>query len=269
MKYKQKANISLIVTTYNRVDALELVLLSIINQKILPKEVIIADDGSDKNTSELIKKYQKIFPVNLIHSWIEDKGFRVAKSRNVAISKATSDYIVIIDGDIVLHKNFIKTYSKNLKQGEFIVGSRVLLNKNFTQKIIEQKTISISPFSRGIHKNRLNCLYIPFLHKIIKGKTKCLKGVKSCNMGFWRDDIFRVNGFDERYEGWGREDSDLVARFFNLNLKRKNFKWASICYHLSHGYENRENLDKNSALLEEVKKSKIIKAKIGLDKYSF
>lgn len=262
------ADISLVITTYNRPDALELVLLSVMSQEILPKEVIVADDGSGYQTFELIKRYQDIFPVPLIHSWIDDKGFRAAKCRNVAIAKSKSDYIVVLDGDMVLHKKFIKIYAKNLVRGEFIVGSRVMLNKSFTEQVLRQKRLKISAFSKGILKNRINTLYIPFLNKIVKGRTKSLRGVKSCNMGFWRDDIVMVNGFDERYVGWGREDSDLVARFFNAGLKRRNFKCAAICYHLQHGREDRNRLTKNTALLKEVEQSLVVKAECGINKYA-
>lgn len=79
--------VSLIVTTYNRPLFLELVLKSILRQKVMPAEVIIADDGSTIETEELINRYVKLFPVPLIHSWIPDKGFRLAKSRNMAIAR--------------------------------------------------------------------------------------------------------------------------------------------------------------------------------------
>ena len=74
--------VSVIITTYNRPDALLLVLQSIESQIKLPEEVIIADDGSDDNTEKLITNYQESSSLNIIHSWQEDKGFRLAKSRN-------------------------------------------------------------------------------------------------------------------------------------------------------------------------------------------
>lgn len=61
--------ISLVVTTYNWPAALELVLISIRRSDVFPTEVIIADDGSKKETAELIKRYQTDFPVPLYHCW--------------------------------------------------------------------------------------------------------------------------------------------------------------------------------------------------------
>ena len=84
--------VSLIITTYNRVDALSLVLHSVQNQTVLPKEVIIADDGSTKETQKMIRDFQVALHLNLTHSWQKDKGFRAAKSRNKAIAKSKDDY---------------------------------------------------------------------------------------------------------------------------------------------------------------------------------
>ena len=102
--------VSLIITTYNRPDALMLVLQSIANQTKLPEEVIIADDGSDDKTKKLITNYQESSSLNIIHSWQEDKGFRLAKSRNKAIAISNFEYIILIDGDVILHPKFIQDH---------------------------------------------------------------------------------------------------------------------------------------------------------------
>ena len=95
--------VSLIITTYNWEKALNQVIQSALNQTVLPGEVIIADDGSKPPTKELIQKFQKNSPIPIIHSWQEDDGFRAAMSRNKAIAKASYEYLIIIDGDIILH----------------------------------------------------------------------------------------------------------------------------------------------------------------------
>ena len=118
--------VSLVITTYNRPDALLLVLKSVEAQSRLPSSVIIADDGSDKNTKKLIKNFQLTTCLKIIHSWQKDKGFRAAKSRNKAIAESKADYIILVDGDMVLHHNFINDHEKNCK-------------------CIECKTIPLSP----------------------------------------------------------------------------------------------------------------------------
>ena len=131
--------ISLIVTTYNRPDALLLVLKSIQNQRVKPFEVIIADDGSDNTTKVLIEKFVLNTNLTIIHSHQKDLGFRVSESRNKAISIANGEYIVLIDGDMVLHPEFINDHSINAEEGCYIQGSRVLLNQEKTQNVLEKK----------------------------------------------------------------------------------------------------------------------------------
>ena len=82
--------ITLIITTYNWPESLLLVIQSIRNQTIWPNEIIVADDGSRNETKELINNINKEFEMNIIHSWQQDNGFRVARSRNNAIFKSAS-----------------------------------------------------------------------------------------------------------------------------------------------------------------------------------
>ena len=112
--------LSLIITTYNRPESLELVLISVMNQTIVPEEVLIADDGSTSETKELISRFQQDSKLNIIYSWQEDKGFRAAKSRNKAIAKSNTDYIVLIDGDMILHPRFIENHVNDAKSGYFV-----------------------------------------------------------------------------------------------------------------------------------------------------
>ena len=116
--------ISLIITTYNRPDALLLVLMSVECQSLVPDEVIIADDGSDEQTKDLISEFNSQSNLEIIHSFQEDLGFRAAEARNKAISISKSDYIILVDGDMVLHPEFVADHLKNAKFGFFIQGSR-------------------------------------------------------------------------------------------------------------------------------------------------
>ena len=124
---------SLIISTYNRSDALELCVKSVLRQSLLPDEIIIADDGSKAASSE----------VTIIHVWHEDLGFRLASIRNKAIAKASKEYIIQIDGDIVLHKDFVKDHVHFAKKGSFVTGSRVLIREGLTQKMLAERNCTI------------------------------------------------------------------------------------------------------------------------------
>ena len=258
--------VSLIITTYNWPKALNLTLKSAISQTRLPDEIIIADDGSTKETKECIEKFAKTSPIPIIHSWQEDRGFRAAMSRNRAIAKARGDYIILIDGDLILHKNFIYDHIKFAKRGFFLQGGRVLLQKDLTKQIINGKQAKLSLFTKGI-KNRKNCIYLPLLSKFLSFSTTSIRGIKSCNFSLFKEDILKVNGFDNRFVGWGREDSEFVVRLVNSGIKRKNLKFAAIAYHLYHPENERASLPKNEQRLKEAIEKKLIKCSDGINRF--
>jgi glycosyltransferase involved in cell wall biosynthesis len=226
-----------------------LVLKSIEQQSLLPSEVIIADDGSSFETKDKIKKFQKKSKLNIIHSWQADAGFRVSLSRNKAILKSSGDYIILVDGDMILHFKFVEDHFFASQSGFFIQGTRVLLSKSKTKQIIQEKKINFSLFTFGL-KNRKNAIYSKFLSKIFTIKNNHIQGIKSCNLAFYRKDFFNVNGFNNEFEGWGREDSELAIRLINSNVNRKNVRFNAIQFHLWHNDNPRPTLAKNNLILE-------------------
>jgi len=264
MMKKNVPTCSLIVTTYNWPEALNLSLRSVFKQTQMPDEIIVADDGSRQETRELIQAISKEFNFPIIHCWQEDIGFRLSRSRNNAIIASTSDYLIFIDGDIIIHKDFVKDHVKYSQRGTFVNGSRVLLAKPLSDSLLSGKLNELGcRFLK--EKNNINGLRIPFLHKLIKGPQYTIQRIKGCNMAFWRSDLIEANGFDENFVGWGREDSDMAARLLNLGIKRFNLKFLAICYHLYHVQQSRDSLSKNDELLKLVIDNKAIVAKKGLN----
>jgi len=259
---KKYVRVSLVITTYNRPDALYEVLKSVNNQTVLPVEVIIADDGSKNTTKELIEKYKKESKLNLIHSWQEDIGFRAARSRNKAIIKALGEYIILIDGDMILNENFINDHIKNSRKGFFIQGTRTLLSKSLTQEILNGNKVNINFFQKNI-LNRKNSIRSLFLSKIFSGSKNSLFGIKTCNMSFFLHDFYLVNGFNNDIEGWGREDSEFCSRLMNAGIRRKNLRFGAIQYHLWHGLENRKSLKNNDLILKNTIDQKLTWCKSG------
>jgi len=258
--------VSLIITTYNRPDALELVLESALKQSFRDFEIIVADDGSKDETKKVIEKFQEKSDIKIIHSWQEDKGFRAAMARNKAVAKSKGKYLIFIDGDMVLDKDFVLDHLEVAKRGIFIQGSRVLLSKTLTQKILKTKEISFNLFQKGI-KNRKNMIKSKILSKVFSKYTTSLKGIKTCNFALFREDFFRVNGFDNRFIGWGREDSEFAARLLNSGIKRKNLKFLAIAYHLWHQENSRDSLPQNDERLNKTIKNKLTWIEDGVDRF--
>ena len=257
--------VSLIITTYNRPDSLLLTMRSVENQVTLPDEVIIADDGSSSETLELINDFQKSSDLTIKHSWQTDKGFRVAKSRNKAISKSSGNYIILIDGDMILHTEFIRDHINNAEPGFFIQGSRVLLTEGKTEQALNQKKINTSFISDGL-QNQKNALHSNILSKLFSNKKNYLRGIKTCNMSFYKQDCININGFNNEFIGWGREDSEFIVRLLNSGVNRKNVRLNAIQFHLWHNENTRESIDKNDAILKTTIDSKAKWCDNGLNK---
>jgi glycosyltransferase involved in cell wall biosynthesis len=260
-------DVSLCITTYNSPEYLDLALRSVLTQSVLPQEVIIADDGSGETTRLLIEQYQSTFPVPLHHCWHPDEGFRVAKIRNKAILKSNSKYLIFIDGDISLHPHFIRDHLNNAKPQHFIQGSRVLVSQKTSEERLRSKNIHLHFFSKGII-NRAHTLSLPLFSKIITRfyGAKDHAGVRSCNLSFWKADAVTINGFNEDFEGWGREDSEFVVRLLNCGVKRQNLKLGGVAFHIWHPENSQQMLQKNQALLDQALENREKWCKNGLTK---
>jgi len=261
-------SVALIISTYNWPQALNQTLRSVANQTLLPNEVLIADDGSDERTANLIQAFKANHPkLNIIHVWHEDNGFRLAAIRNKAISMAQSDYIIQIDGDIILDKNYISDHLSIKAKGYFVTGSRLLLGKKITAILLESEKINIAAL-RWKGKNFFNTLRIPLFMRLLqntyKTKGKHLDYVKGCNMAFWKSDLYLVNGYDESFIGWGREDSDICIRLINAGVKKKFIKFCAVQYHLHHPLASRDQFEANDVLIEQNKLQQISFCKHGL-----
>lgn len=246
--------ISVIVTTYNRPEALLEVLKGLIQQVQLPNEVVVADDGSTDETRTAVARMKDLCPFSVQHVWQEDRGFRLARIRNKAILASRGSYIVMLDGDCIPDTRFVQDHLSIAEVGHFFQGKRVLVQQKavgkFTHRSIGRFRIR-NLFARGI-ENRHHLISVPFFPAL---RSTQISGIRGCNMGFFREDIFKVNGYNECFIGWGREDSELAVRFYKAGLRRKEHPFKAICYHLWHPEKYRERLTINDTLLQKAIKS--------------
>ncbi len=261
---------SLLISTYNWPGALEVCLLSALQQTFLPSEILIADDGSKDDTKALIDSFRTKTTIPIKHVWQKNEGFQAGKIRNKAFALATTNYIVQIDGDIIMHPKCIEDHINIAEEGYFIAGSRTLLNKELTESVIKEKKILFGIYTKG-SSNILNGLRIKFLREYlsirykVSGKDKY--DGKGCNMSFWKKDLLAVNGYDEAYVGWGKEDTDLVIRLINYGIKKKYLKMGGIAYHLFHKLVPRDKLQENILKMNAVLEKRNTWAEKGLNQY--
>lgn len=247
---------SLIIATYNWAEALHCSLLSIIKQKILPTEVVIADDGSDDRTRELIQSMRETFPVPLIHAWHEDLGFRKSQILNKAIGSCTGPYVIQVDGDVILHPSFVRDHLAAAERGTFIRGTRARLTSAKTFELLSNAGTDVGFFSRGLY-NRLNAIRLPILQSLGQRKEMKSRSVRGSNLAFWKDDFLRVNGYNNELSGWGHEDEELAARFINNNIVKKIVKLGAVQYHLHHEELPRSNEPFHRQIIEHTLVTKV------------
>jgi len=261
--------VSVVVTTYNKLDYLRKVLDCLALQVRLPDEVIVADDGSGPETGDYVRLMAEDCSFRLLHVWHEDRGFRAARIRNKAVKASTGDYVIFLDGDCLVNRHFISDHMRLAEKGAFVQGKRVLIAEARSADIAPGDVDSLPSMLRmalsGGVSNMHHLIRLPFFPSSRKVSHR---GIKTCNMGVFSEDIYAVNGFNERFVGWGREDSEFAARLFSLGLVRKENPFMAACYHLWHKENAREGLEQNDAMLQEVISSGEVRCLDGIEKLS-
>lgn len=264
--------VSLILSTYNRPLALDRVLASALAQTSPPEQVLVADDGSTSKTAQVVARWQAAFEGRLQHVWQPDSGFRLAHIRNRAIRDATGDLIVLVDGDCLLRSGVIAGHRRLAEPGWAVAGNRVLLSESLTAAIEagEQDPLQwhVADWFRARRAGQVRRLS-PLL--TVPGRAwRCSRPrhwlqFRGCNMGVWRQDLIRVNGFDEQISGWGFEDSDLAIRLINAGIGIKSGRFATAVLHLWHRESPRDRAEANREHAMRVQREQTVRAGLGLD----
>jgi glycosyltransferase involved in cell wall biosynthesis len=266
---------AVILTTYNRPDALRAALEGYAAQDTIAFELIVADDGSTEETRAAVEEYARHAPFRVQHVWQEDRGFRAAAARNRALARTQADYVIFSDGDCVPPAFFVSRHLALAKRECFLAGNRILLSPALTAAVLERHV--------PIHRWSTARWLAAWLRRDVNRALPLLRlpdgpfrthaphrwaGVKTCNFSAWRVDLERANGFDERYSGWGLEDSDLVIRLLHAGVRHKSARFAAPVFHLWHRENDRTGLEANEARLADILASRRVAAVEGLDRYS-
>lgn len=259
-----KPSVALIVNTYNQPDYLDRVLRAVSRQRIPAAEVFLADDGSDDETRRVFEKWASAQRFVARHVWHGKNGFRRSRILNVAIARARSDYLVFLDGDTIPHPRFVGDHQLLARRGFFIQGHRVLVTQRASL------VFGTGEFSRD--RRRAFCAgQLLGLKHIFRWPVPFrwhkpnLDGVRGCNLSVWRSDLFKINGYNEDYFGWGCEDLDLAQRLMNAGVRRMDVRGHALCYHLWHPLLDRSNLKANKKLLHEAAQHHRVTCERGLN----
>ncbi|MEW7849703.1 glycosyltransferase family 2 protein [Massilia aurea] len=272
---QQAQTMSVVITTYNRPDALAAVLAACFLQDDKNFEIIIADDGSTANTRDCVARLAAGAPVPVKHVWQPDDGFRAAMARNRGTLAATGDYIIFLDGDCVPQRDFIARHRALAQPGFLVSGSRILLSQALTERALRD---GIDVAGLGVLE-RLRLRLSGDLNKVLQtmlrwpdvGRVRrkfSWRRIKSCNLAVWKQDLMAVNGFDESFTGWGHEDSDLVVRLFHAGVMRKDGAMATEVLHLWHREAERDQESSNRRIVLERAANGTTQAAVGLREHN-
>ena len=263
----KQIKVSILVSTYNWPEALELSLRSMFKQTVLPDEIVIADDGSTQATKELIDKLRNETSIKIKHVWQEDKGFRKTIILNKAIAQITNDYILQVDGDVILSPYFVSDHIELAEKNYFVCGSRVKLSPQVTKEIMTSKD-----FKLNIWNMPISFMFNSFRSKLLRHflalrYAKKIDHLRGCNMAFWKEDLIKVNGFNEDLKQWGHEDGEIAFRLHFAGVKKKSLKMGGVVFHLYHKESSKDNEQYHLEELERVKTEQISWCNNGIDKY--
>lgn len=260
---------SVLVATYNRPDTLKQCLESLFRQSRLPDEITVCDDGSGDETRQVILQLQAQTPVPLIHVWQPDEGFKLAQIRNKGIARATGSYILQIDGDVILHRQFVRDQLQIARPGTFYSGNQVHFNQQQTHQLLTDPQTHLPSL---LKQTRLSWrrMWVPYFQKPVAQFyhwNEHYRFVIGCSMAFWRQDLLAVNGYDESFTGWGWEDTDLAIRLINLGCRLRFIRFGAIQYHLYHPPSPRGDEESNRLRALANRDAHVIYCQSGLARY--
>jgi glycosyltransferase involved in cell wall biosynthesis len=257
--------VSIIIGTYNDLGILEASLAAFAVQSMRNFELVLADDGSDQDYAPILRDWASRFAHGIQHATQEKCGFRKARILNRAISISRFERLIFNDMDCLPHCDFVKNHLAYLKPGTTIIGRRAHLSRN------------IIPKPSTILRSGLGFGPAALLGYWLRGKAHALEhGVISpifyessnrflygSNFSVWKSDLCAINGFNEEFEGWGKEDTDLGQRLQFGGVRIRNLRNRVVQYHILHDRLPMDN-PRNDAIFERTRAGRIVRAPLGL-----
>jgi glycosyltransferase involved in cell wall biosynthesis len=257
--------IELIVSTYNSPRALELCLTSVAAQTRLPDSIAIADDGSGPETAAVIEAFAAAHPaIPVRHVWHEDRGFEKAAILNKAIASSDAEFLVFIDGDVMIHPEFLARHLALARPGRFSTGSLIRLDAKTTAMVTPAMIEDGRVFDRGWLRahgaiDRLGTWLktMPFPRRVqalFDRATPVQTALCGANASLFRADALKVNGFDETIK-YGGGDKEFGVRLTNAGVKGQHLRYTAPLVHLDHprGYKDPDAIRRHKAHIRAVR----------------
>ncbi len=251
--------ISVVLSTYNQPAWLEKVLVGYSVQSHPRYEIVIADDGSRRETAELVKRWRDETRLTIKHIWHADDGFRKSTILNRALEAVAGDYVLFSDGDCIPRSDFVAQHHAAARPGRFLSGGYYKLPMTLSQTIAPEHIRSGDAFRLSwLRKHGL-----PPSHRwlrligtrvsvILNTATTTRPTWNGNNSSGWTADVIAAGGFDQRMR-YGGQDRELGERLENAGIRGKHVRFQTVVLHLDHGrgYANEVDLQRNLQIREE------------------
>jgi glycosyltransferase involved in cell wall biosynthesis len=256
---------SIIVGTHNDADILESTLAALAVQSVRDFELVLADDGSTQNYAPVLRTWASRFAHGIQHVTHEKRGFRKTRILNRAIHVSRFERLIVMDMDCLPHRDFVRNHLSYLTPGLVITGRRTHISPEVVPTPAE-----ILASGLGFGPARLFSLWLRGKARIIEHgfvspmlyESSNLR-LHGSNFSVCRSDLVAVNGFNEEFEGWGKEDSELGLRLQFGRARIRNLRNKVIQYHRMHSRLPADN-PRNDAIFERTRSERTIRARTGL-----
>ena len=268
----------LIVSTYNSPRALNLCLTSVACQRLRPDSICIADDGSGPETARSIAEFAAAHPeLRLRHVWHEDRGFEKGAILNKAMASSEADFLVFIDGDVLIHPDFIARHVQLAQRGRFCTGSLIRLDTPTTAIVTPEMVRDGTVFARcwlrqhgAIDRLGTWLKTMPFpmaVMNLLDLLTPVQKALCGANASLFRDDALAVNGYDEQIK-YGGGDKDFGVRLANRGIRGRHLRYTAPLVHLDHprGYADPQKIKRHKQKIRERRRSRQYWVEDGISK---
>lgn len=270
----------LIISTYNNVGSLRLCFKSVAGQTILPGSICVADDGSGPETAKAIAEFAAESPIPVRHVWHDDHGFDKGAILNRAISTSTAEYLIFIDGDVMIAPGFIARHVGLARPDRFLTGSLIRLDEDASRSVTGDMITDGTVFSREwLRNNRalvsvsawLKTAPLPtFVLNVIELLSIVPRSLCGANASAFRSAILAVNGYDETMK-YGGQDKELGERLKNSGVRGRHLRYSAPLVHLHHkrAYATPDSIAKNRRVILDTRRTKRNWADLGIKKLGF
>ena len=237
MQMPKAPQIAVIVSSYQRSRHLRRSLLSIAHQHDVAgqMEVVVADDGSTDGTEQVVQTFADSAPFPVYFTSHRHEGFQLARSRNEGVRASRAPYLLFVDGDCILPPDHVAIHLRCRQRGVVMAGDCIRLDKETSDAIVDE-TIRRGDFvqmgSPAEHDRLRTKAFRAKIYSLLRIPMR--PRLTGNNIGIWREDLERVNGFDEKFVGWGLEDRDLQFRLSRTGFRCRSILSSTMAFHLWH-----------------------------------